>query len=170
MGKFFAKKNKNIADAEARDAARADLIETLKAENAALRTEISKYTERERRISDALGLAEEKAVEYREEARIRFELEMERLDNYRKKWTGYVNNLESAERLGEEIIETHKKLKECRLELERIIDSDFPTKTPEQIRYEEERERLGAEEADDVKLNDFEIKDLIEQLLKKDMV
>ncbi len=130
MSNFF-KRNKNNDDNTKQIAEFQELIAKLKSENASLGAETASYRKREREITDALALAKAQADEYVEEAKMQFKLEYERLAKYRRQWQGYVDNLQSAESLGKEILRTNAQLKQVSQELFAKVHEDLqPPSSP----------------------------------------
>jgi len=162
--------------------AQAERIEDLKKELNKLSQENKKLREREEGVSDALSIAKQKAKDYLEEAKIRFALECERLENYRRQWLSYIKDLDSAEQLGLEVINTEKKLRECAKEMQSFISEDFPFLTPQYEDYIAESGRINnniisnncsfgnqnMQQTEEIsQMDDEELKELIVQLLNK---
>jgi len=176
---IFHKKDKK-EDVIPLERLQAERIEELKRENNALSIELAKYRARESEITEALGFAKNKARELEQEAKARYALECERLETYRAKWTGAVQNLEKAESLGEQVIKTEKYLRQCAKELKEIIEKDIPLDSSPQQDFFKETARLNfgggggdnldimeAVDADDDsnRISDEELEQLVRQLL-----
>ncbi|MFA5449674.1 MAG: hypothetical protein WC292_04475 [Clostridia bacterium] len=171
MAKLFSRKKKKNDDSPVLIKSQAARIEELKKEIFNVQNELSRLREREEGISDALRLAARHAKDYEREAKIRFALECERLDSYRRRWRGYISNLSRAEKLGQEVIHTEKLLKECREEMAQFIEEDLPSPPTED--YFSETERLKELEVlpafgGGESLSTDELKKLILQLLEKE--
>lgn len=171
--RFFSKKEKEDT-AILLERVQAERIEELKRENYSLTLELAKYHARESEITRALNFAQSKARELEEEARRRYTLEYERLENYRSKWTDAVQSLEKAESLGEQVIKTEKYLRQCAKELKDIINNNIPFDSPPHQDYYKETARLMQQETNceplceldaDV-LTDEELQRLVKQLLE----
>ncbi|MDR2266874.1 MAG: hypothetical protein LBE09_04740 [Christensenellaceae bacterium] len=140
-------------------------LEELKRENEDLRSKLETVQARESMIVDTLASARKIAKEYQEEAKLRFALECERLENYRSRWLGYVSNISTAEQLGEEIIRTNILLKNCADDMKRIINEDLPH-SPQIESFISEIERISsiAPAPADNYMPGSELKRLVEQL------
>jgi hypothetical protein len=160
--------------------AQSERIEDLKRELNKLSHENKKLRDREEGVTDALSIAKQKARDYLEEAKIRFALECERLEGYRRQWTSYIKDLSTAKDLGLEVINTEKKLRECAEEMQGFINEDFPFATPAYENFMQESERINPKEAslgsletsfskqdETMLMSDEELKGLIVQLLNK---
>lgn len=139
---LFGKKEKKEDVGLPLERLQAERIEELKRENNRLSIELAKYRARESEITEAMAFAKKKAKELEQEANARYALEWERLESYRRKWTGAVQNLEKAESLGEQVIKTERYLRQCAQELKEIINKDIPFDNPPQTDYYKETARL----------------------------
>lgn len=172
--RFFNKKEKKDTSIPI-ERVQAERIEELKRENYSLTLELAKFHSRESEITKALNFAQSKAKELEDEAKRRYTLEYERLENYRAKWTGAVQSLEKAESLGEQVIKTEKYLRQCAKELKDIINDNIPFDSPPHQDYYKETARLMLEpetsceplcELDADALTDEELQRLVKQLLE----
>ena len=114
----------------------ASRIAELKQQNAILTQKLEEYEKREKEISDAIIATKRKCDELNAEIKVKYALECERLESFRKKWTdaakyGYLQD--GYER-------TDRVLKECQAELEKAFADDFGITD-----YLSERERLDDE-------------------------
>lgn len=152
--RFFCGKKKNNKEEAPLEKILAERIEELKRETLNLSLELAKYRAREAEITNALSFAQNKAKELEQEAKIRYALERERLENYRAKWTGAIQSLEKAESLGEQVIKTEKYLRQCAKELKDIIERDIPFDNGPQEDYYRETARLSLRLSDDTPFNE----------------
>ncbi|MCL2631320.1 MAG: hypothetical protein FWD49_07395 [Firmicutes bacterium] len=160
--------------AEAVLRAQAERIEELKRDIVRLSNENSRLRSREEGVSDALIVARAQAKDYLEEAKIRFALECERLEDYRRQWVNYIKDLSSAEKLGLEVVNTEKKLKSCAMEMRALIGKEFLSPCPQEEDFISETERIkdlpvnlkGGNEGE-IQMSDEELRALILQLLNK---
>jgi|AGTN01.1.fsa_nt_gi hypothetical protein len=104
MAKVFSRKKKIKSGGGNEEIlrAQAERIDELKRELEKATAEAERLKKREEGVADAIMFALEKAREYETEARVRFELETERLETFRKRWTKLARSPE-----------TDRKLKEC---------------------------------------------------------
>lgn len=81
------------ASFEERLQAQSDRIDELRAENATLRAENDGFREREKSVSKALLAASEKAEEIEAAAKVRYSLEIQRLKQFREKWSDELDRI-----------------------------------------------------------------------------
>ena len=162
MSIFKRKKKNNSLESNAQ----LERIEVLKAEINRLKNELESYSKKADKIEEVLFFAKERADEYEEEARIRFQLENERLISYRNKWTKRLKALGDAEKLGEEVIECHDFFKDCIEDLTAIVEGRPIKENPPKESYYREcvrLEELGVTEAPEKRLTEEELNKLLMQ-------
>lgn len=117
-------------------------IEVLKAEISRLESKIEAYEKREKEIEEVLLFAKSRAEEYEKEAKIRYNLERERLYSYREKWQNRIKELGEADSLGEEILECNEYFKKIADDLRNIVEGKNPEANVAEESYLREKERL----------------------------
>lgn len=164
--KWFRSKMKKEAEVNIATPAQVERIEVLRAEIRRLEERLDEYAKREREISEVLRFAKERADEYEKEARVRFQLERERLSAYREKWVSRIKALNDADRLGEEILECNEYFKKISSELKNIVEGEpLPSAEAEET-YIKERNRLsemGVSEEPEVMLSEEDLNKLLLQ-------
>ena len=138
-------------------------IAELKQQNAELTQKLDEYIKRERDIADAVIATKRQCDEMLTEIKVKYALECERLDAFRKKWTdaaryGYLK--EGYER-------TERVLRDCQAELEKAFADDLGISD-----YLSERERLDDEPKLDyeaIKSDHPKEKRRIEELSEKEL-
>lgn len=164
MSIFKRTKKKNKTDIATN--AQLERIEVLKAEINRLNGELESYSRNSEKTLEVLAFAKERAEEYESEARIRFQLENERLISYRNKWSKRLKALGDAEKLGEEVIECHEFFKDCIEDLTAIVEGrPLKKDSPKESYYREcvRLEELGVAEAPEKRLTEEELNKLLMQ-------
>ena len=154
----------------------ADRINELREENGDLLIALEGYRQKEKEISELLSFAKKQSEELKNEAKIKYALECERLKLYRQKWTKIVTSRD-GETLEKNYDKTLATLKLCQKELEEMLSSDLGENMRD---YLAERDRIDDEPILDYKaiisdnayeeasqiesLTNEEIQDLLNQL------
>lgn len=102
----------------------ADRINELRDENTNLLVALEGYRKKEKEISDLLNYAKKQSEDLKNEAKVKYALECERLKVYRQKWTK-VLNAKNGETLAFSYEKTLATLKECQKEMEEMLANDL---------------------------------------------
>ncbi len=140
---WFKKRNIKQIKENVLTPTQSERIDVLKAEIHRLESRLAEYIAREREIEEVLIFAKERAEEYEKESRIRFILERERLSSYREKWQRRLDNLNNADRLGEEILECNEFFKKLSIELKEIVEGKKSNHDEPRETYVRETKRLN---------------------------
>lgn len=140
---WFKKRNIKQIKENVLTPTQSERIDVLKAEIHRLESRLAEYIAREREIEEVLIFAKERAEEYEKESRIRFILERERLSSYREKWQSRLDNLNNADRLGEEILECNEFFKKLSIELKEIVEGKKSNHDEPGETYVRETKRLN---------------------------
>lgn len=143
----------------------AERIETLRAENDALRREINAYREKEEEIMKTLAFARKTGEEYVSLIKMQYAMESDRIERFRKNLQKYRNRDELLRAYDD----SFRELKEMQEELERSAGKGLGSVLKD---YFEERERLeerpSAPKKTDLshadKISDDDLRDLLDQL------
>lgn len=140
---WFKKRNIKKIKENVLTPTQSERIDVLKAEIHRLESRLAEYIAREREIEEVLIFAKERAEEYEKESKIRFILERERLSSYREKWQSRLDNLNNADRLGEEILECNEFFKKLSIELKEIVEGKKSNYDEPRETYVRETKRLN---------------------------
>lgn len=166
MKLFRVKAKKARENREILEPSQAERIGALRAEIALLEKRIKEYESREKEIREVLSFAKARAEEYEQEAKIRFILEKERLSLYREKWQKRLEQLNDADRLGEEILECNEYFKKISMDLKKIIDGENVALDEPEETYVSEKKRLkemGVSTAPETVLSEEDLNKLLLQ-------
>lgn len=149
----------------------ADRLEELRAQNAKLQQELDEYKKRERQIEEALTFAKKAGDEYVALVKVKYALECERIERFRKNLERY----RDKEQLLKAFDNDYEELRRLQTELEKSMNKGFGSVTDD---YYEEKERLHDDNSVDYgdiidgnedllhadKISDEDLKELLEQL------
>lgn len=151
----------------------ADRINELREENNNLLVALEGYRKKEKEISDLVNYAKKQSEDLKNEAKIKYALECERLKLYRQKWTKLVS-AKNGDSLALSYEKTLSTLKTCQKEMEEMLANDLGENMKD---YLNERNRIDDEPILDYqaiincqtsenleKLTNEEIQDLLNQL------
>lgn len=175
MARLFWRKKKEKEDKDAQALRlQSERIAELKEEIGRLQKELSALRARESNVLEEVEFCRRLSVDAEKEIRLRYTLEAERLDTFRKRWTGYVDGLKQ-ESFGAALKEADERFERCRNEIARYIAEDFfggagpeADLAAERLRLEEEPndcDPSGREEREEDVLPDAELKALLGQLI-----
>lgn len=103
----------------------ADRIDELKAECAVLKGENDAFCEREKSVSKALLAASEKAEEIEAAAKVRYSLEIQRLNSFRDKWTDYLAKISADKAISADVKRFTTFLEDLECELTAVMEHDL---------------------------------------------
>ena len=103
----------------------AERIDQLKSECAALREDNAGYRDREKSVAKALLAASEKAEEIEAAAKVRYSLEIQRLNSFRDKWTDYLDKLKEDKVIGAEAGRFAVFMEDLEAELTSVMEHDL---------------------------------------------
>lgn len=151
----------------------AERINELREENANLLIALEGYRKKEKEISDLINYAKKQSEDIRNESKVKYALECERIKLYRQKWTKILNS-KNGESLPLNYEKTLSTLKDCQKEMEEMLANDLGENMQD---YLSERNRLDDEPILDYQaiinqqsntdietLTNEEIQDLLNQL------
>lgn len=151
----------------------ADRINELREENANLLIALEGYRLKEKQISDLVDYAKKQSEDLKNEAKVKYALECERIKLYRQKWTTIINS-KKGDTLSLNYEKTLSTLKECQKEMEEMLANDLGENMKD---YLSERNRIDDEpilnyqaiinkssKVDLETLTNEEIQDLLNQL------
>jgi len=117
-------------------------ITDLLKENSQLKAELESNLGKDELILAVLKRAEQTALDLQKQSQLEYELEIERLNGFSKKWDSYFNKIKAkyptstqvkkAIKINEKVknVKTDKSAKETCLELEKMIDGEKKDKKP----------------------------------------
>ena len=103
----------------------AERIDELRSECAALREENADYRDREKSVAKALLAASEKAEEIEAAAKVRYSLEIQRLNSFREKWSDYLSKLKDDKVIGAEARRFDRFMEDLEAELTEVMEHDL---------------------------------------------
>lgn len=123
------------------------------------------YEEREEQIKSAIVSATEKADNMTADLRFRYGMELDRLNNFRSKWTGVYSELKERYNFSKDALNMESVAISVKLELERFLAQDFSIAKGETLSDPEKQFRAEAERLSSTESGVAELKN---KLLKAD--
>lgn len=113
-----------------------------------LKRQLKEYVDKESQISSALVTATEKAEKMNGELRLRYTMELDRLNTFRAKWTGVYQELKDRYGFNGDALNVESVAVSTRLEIERILQRDFSLAKGEEmsaaeLAFKSEADRLS---------------------------
>lgn len=158
-----AKKGYSIAEVDAyleecKQAEKAQLelrerIVELVSEINLLKEKLNEYKSKEGQIAEAIISANERADKIKGDMRLRYAMELDRLDNFRRKWTGAYNELKLRYGFDSDALNMESVAVSTRIEIERTLQRDFSlskgdTESQVEGAFKKEVERLSSGASD----------------------
>ena len=158
-----AKKGYSIAEVDAyleecKQAEKAQLelrerIVELVSEINLLKEKLNEYKSKEGQIAEAIISANERADNIKGDMRRRYAMELDRLDNFRRKWTGAYNELKLRYGFDSDALNMESVAVSTRIEIERTLQRDFSlskggTESQVEGAFKKEVERLSSGASD----------------------
>ena len=90
-----------------------------------LTARLNEYKLKEGQIAEAIISANDRADKIKGDMRLRYAMELDRLDNFRRKWTGVYNEMKSRYAFDSDALNMESVAVSTRLEIERTLQRDF---------------------------------------------
>lgn len=134
-------------------------ILTLTAQLDALTLKVKDFEKREEQIKSAIVSATEKADTMTSDVRLRYAMELDRLNAFRAKWTGVYAELKERYSFSKDALNMESAAVSAKLEIERFLSQDFSLAKGGEIddsekQFKSEAERLGKTESGVAELRD----------------
>ena len=100
-------------------------IDTLVEENLALKELVKEYKSKEDKIAEAIIVARENADKMTAEIKLRYMMELDRLNMFRAKWTGVYDELKERYGFDGDALNVESVALSTKLEIERFLQRDF---------------------------------------------
>ncbi len=138
-----------VAEKDKIQAEQRERIQSLAEEVKSLKKSLKEYALKEGQIADALVSASEKGEKMLAEIRMRYALELERLNFFRAKWTGVYEELKERYRFDQDALNLESVAVSTRIEIERFLQRDFSLSkggetTSAEETFKRELERLAS--------------------------
>ena len=122
-------------------------IDMLVEENKTLKKALQEYKNKENKIAEAIITAKENADKMTAEVKLRYMMELDRLNLFRAKWTGVYEELKERYGFDGDALNVESVAISTKLEIERFLQRDFSLSKGEDMTAEEsfrlEAERLS---------------------------
>ena len=139
-------------------------IVALVSEVNSLKEELLAYKAKEGQIAEAIISATDRADKIKGEMRLRYAMELDRLDNFRKKWTGAYNELKARYGFDSDALNAESVAVSTRIEIEKVLSRDFSLSIGQ---AENEAERAFKQEAERLSAGSKELKNKLLEAMKR---
>ncbi|MBR2956259.1 MAG: DivIVA domain-containing protein [Clostridia bacterium] len=139
-------------------------IVALVSEVNSLKEELLAYKAKEGQIAEAIISATDRADKIKGEMRLRYAMELDRLDNFRKKWTGVYNELKARYGFDSDALNAESVAVSTRIEIEKVLSRDFSLSIGQ---AENEAERAFKQEAERLSAGSNELKNKLLEAMKR---
>ena len=144
-------------------------IDMLVEENKTLKKALQEYKNKENKIAEAIITAKENADKMTAEIKLRYMMELDRLNLFRAKWTGVYEELKERYGFDGDALNVESVAISTKLEIERFLQRDFSLSKGEDMTAEESF-RLEAERLSNLPTGLDELKNkLIEAMKDKEV-
>ena len=145
-------------------------IEELLEEIDGLKKVVDDYKAKEDKIAEALIVASEKADKMTADIKLRYAMELDRLNLFRAKWTGAYNELKERYGFDGDALNMESVAISTKLEIERFLQRDFSLSKGEELSPQEETFRLETERLSSLSNGIEDLKNKLLDSIKKDNV
>ena len=145
-------------------------IEELLEEIDVLKKVVDDYKSKEDKIAEALIVASEKADKMTADIKLRYAMELDRLNMFRAKWTGAYNELKERYGFDSDALNMESVAISTKLEIERFLQRDFSLSKGEELSPQEETFRLETERLSSLSNGVENLKNELIESIKKDNV
>lgn len=163
---LLAEKNKN----ETVHQELKDRINALVEENVALKKTVEEYKQKENKIAEAILTAKENADKMTAEIKLRYMMELDRLNLFRAKWTGVYDELKQRYGFDGDALNVESVVVSTKLEIERFLQRDFSLSKGSEDMSAEESFRLEAERLSRLPSSVNDLKNKLIEAMKSDKV
>ncbi len=145
-------------------------VDQLLKENEALKEWVDGYKKREDKIAEAIITAEENADKMTAEIKLRYMMELDRLNKFRAKWTGVYDELKERYGFDGDALNVESVVVSTKLEIERFLQRDFSLSKGAKDMSAEESFRLEAERLSKISSGVNDLRDKLVEAMKKEKV
>jgi cell division septum initiation protein DivIVA len=145
-------------------------IDTLVEENLALKELVKEYKSKEDKIAEAIIVARENADKMTAEIKLRYMMELDRLNMFRAKWTGVYDELKERYGFDGDALNVESVALSTKLEIERFLQRDFSLSKGDDDMSAERSFRLEADRLSKMNGGVVELKNRLVEAMKNDKV
>ena len=145
-------------------------VDQLLKENEALKEWVDGYKKREDKIAEAIITAEENADKMTAEIKLRYMMELDRLNKFRAKWTGVYDELKERYGFDGDALNVESVVVSTKLEIERFLQRDFSLSRGAKDMSAEESFRLETERLSKISSGVNDLRDKLVEAMKKEKV
>ena len=145
-------------------------VDQLLKENEALKECVDGYKKREDKIAEAIITAEENADKMTAEIKLRYMMELDRLNKFRAKWTGVYDELKERYGFDGDALNVESVVVSTKLEIERFLQRDFSLSRGAKDMSAEESFRLETERLSKISSGVNDLRDKLVEAMKKEKV
>jgi cell division septum initiation protein DivIVA len=145
-------------------------IDTLVEENLALKELVKEYKSKEDKIAEAIIVARENADKMTAEIKLRYMMELDRLNMFRAKWTGVYDELKERYGFDGDALNVESVALSTKLEIERFLQRDFSLSKGDDDMSAERSFRLEADRLSKMNGGIVELKNRLVEAMKNDKV
>ena len=135
-----------------------------------LKRVVEEYRAKEDKIAEALIVASEKADKMTAEIKLRYAMELDRLNLFRAKWVGVYNELKERYGFDGDALNVESVAISTKLEIERFLQRDFSLSKGEKLSPQEETFRLETERLSSSPSAVEDLKNALVEAMKKENV
>ena len=145
-------------------------VDQLLKENEALKEWVDGYKKREDKIAEAIITAEENADKMTAEIKLRYMMELDRLNKFRAKWTGVYDELKERYGFDGDALNVESVVVSTKLEIERFLQRDFSLSKGAKDMSAEESFRLETERLSKISSGVNDLRDKLVEAMKRENV
>lgn len=145
-------------------------IDALVEENLALKELVKEYKSKEDKIAEAIIVARENADKMTAEIKLRYMMELDRLNMFRAKWTGVYDELKERYGFDGDALNVESVALSTKLEIERFLQRDFSLSKGDDDMSAERSFRLEADRLSKINGGVVELKNRLVEAMKNDKV
>ena len=145
-------------------------IDNLVKENLQLQNKIQQFEKKEGKIVEAIMTARENADKLTAEIKLRYMMELERLNLFRAKWTGAYEELKERYGFDGDALNVESVAISTKLEIERFLQRDFSLSNGADDMSPEESFRLETERLSKVPGSVNELKNKLVEAMRKEKI
>lgn len=145
-------------------------IEDLIAQNKRLNERLEDYKNKEDKIAEAIITAKENADKMTLDIKLRYMMELERLNMFRAKWTGVYEDLKERYGFDGDALNVESVALSTKLEIERFLQRDFSLSKGSDDMSAEESFRLESDRLSKINSGVIDLKNKLVDAMKKEKV
>lgn len=145
-------------------------IEDLIAQNKMLNERLEDYKNKEDKIAEAIITAKENADKMTLDIKLRYMMELERLNMFRAKWTGVYEDLKERYGFDGDALNVESVALSTKLEIERFLQRDFSLSKGSDDMSAEESFRLESDRLSKINSGVIDLKNKLVDAMKKEKV